>query len=472
MNIVQENTAPLEASIKVELKQEDYQEKVSAELKNVQRKVQMPGFRPGKVPFGMVKKLYGKNVLVEEVNKILQEALYKHIQDNKLDILGQPLPDQERAEDIDWDGQTDFTFHFQIGLAPEVELELDSDISVDYHKIMVSDDMVDSYLTDIRRRYGKMEHPAESQEEDVLMGEFMEVDDKQEAVPEGKVNKSNLYIQYVKDQDVRKSLVGLKPGASVVFDVLASVGSETEAAAMLGLKKEELAQHSPLFRFTLESISRMIPAEMNEAFYEKVAPGREIKTEEALREFVREQIGMQYQADVDKHLRNEVMKKLISITNLSLPEKFLKKWLLEVGNEELDAEKVENEFAQAADTFRWQLIENHLIKKYELDVKPEEINSHLEYYFRRQMKQYGQEDPEQEMIDGFIKNISSNKDEIKKVYDHLFEEKLLKAFKEKLNLKEIEMGFDEFVTLVTEKYAADKAQNEAGAEAQTESETK
>ena len=167
---------------------------------------------------------------------------------------------------------------------------------------------------------------------------------------------------------------------------------------------------------------------------------------------------------MDKHLKNEIMKKLIGMTQLSLPENFLKKWLVEVNKEELTPEKVEKEFAQAADTFRWQLIENHLVKEYELEVKPEEINSHLESYFRAQMKQYGQDDPDQGMIDQFVKNISSNRDEMKKVYDHLFEDKLLQTFKSKLNLNEIEMSFDEFVKFVTEKYAADKQNLEGEAE--------
>lgn len=436
----------------MDLQKDDYQDKVEKELKTLQKKAQMPGFRPGKVPFGMVRKLYGKSVLVEEVNKVLVDAVYQHIKDENLNILGHPVPDHELAGKVDWEEQKEFTFHYLIGLAPEVNLELNDQIEVDYHRIRVGDDVVDNYMSDLRRRYGKMTNPGVSEEEDVLLGEFSEMLSDAEAKPEGKVNKGNLYIKFLKDEDVKSRLTGAKPGESVVMDMGKAVGSDAEIAAMIGVKKEEAGNYGPLFRFTIESISRIEPAELNDDFYEKVAPGKEIRTGEALREFVREQVSMQYQVDVDKHFRNEVMKKLLEVTALPLPEEFLKKWLIDANRDEVSPEQVEKEFGQFADTFRWQLIENHLIKAHDLQVSQEEVNSHLETYFRNQLKQYGQEDVDQEMISQFVNNIKSKEEEIKKVYDHLNDEKLLKLFKEKLKLKETELGFDDFVKLVSEKY--------------------
>jgi trigger factor len=452
MQITQENTGPLEAILKVDLQKDDYQDNVEKELKVLQKKAQMPGFRPGKVPFGMVRKLYGKSVLVEEVNKILADAVYEHIKEKKLNILGHPVPDHELAGEVDWEAQTEFTFHYHIGLAPEVNLELDEQIEVDYYRIKVGDDVVDKYMDDLRRRYGKMSHPGVSGEEDVLYGEFVEMLSDDEVKPDGKVNKGNLYIKFLKDGETKSRLTGAKPGESVVMDVAKDVGSETEIAAMIGVKKEEVGNFGPLFRFSIESISRIDPAELNEEFFEKVAPGKEITSEDALRAFVGEQVSLQYQVDVDKHFRNEVMKKLLEATALQLPENFLKKWLVDANREEVGPEQVEKEFGQFADTFRWQLIENHLVKTHDLQVSQEELDSHLETYFRNQLKQYGQEEVDQEMINQFVNNIKSKEEEIKKVYDHLNDEKLLKLFKEKLKLKETELGFDDFVKLVTEKY--------------------
>lgn len=464
MQITQENTGALEAVLKIELQQEDYHEKVDKELKAVQRKAQMPGFRPGKVPFGMVRKLYGRSVLVEEVNKVLVDAVYQYIKDEGLNILGHPVPDQELAGQVDWEEQTGFTFHYHIGLAPEVNLELNDQIEVDYYRIQVGDDVVDGYVNDLRKRYGKMTNPGVSEEEDVLYGEFTEMESEDQSKPEGRVHKANLYIRFLKDESVKSRLVGAKPGESVVMNVSGAVESDAEAAAMIGVKKEEVGNFGPLFRFTIESISRIEPAEMDAGFFEKVAPGKEITGEPDLREFIREQVSLQYQADVDKHFRNDVMKKLLEVTALPLPEEFLKKWLVDANKEEVTPEQVEKEFGQFADTFRWQLIENHLIKTHGLQISQEEVDSHLENYFRNQMKQYGQEEVEQEVVSQFVQNIKSKEEEIKKVYDHLNDEKLLGLFKEKLKLRETALSFDEFVKLVTEKYNTNRPADEQAGE--------
>ncbi len=460
MDITQENKDQLEAVIKVKLTPEDYREQVDKELKNVQKKAQMPGFRPGKVPVGMVKKLYGKSVLVEEVNKILADAVYNYIKENEINVLGNPLPDHDKANHIDWDNQEEFAFEYEIGLSPEINLELSEDIHVDYHKITVEDDIVDNYIKDIRKRYGKMTNPGVSEAEDVLYGEFAEMENEETPKTDGHTHKSNLMIQYVKDEEVQKLLIGTKPGESVVMNPQEAVQSETEAASMLGVKKEELENYSPLFRFTIESISRVEPAELDEELFKKAMPEDKVETEEQFREMLAEQISKQYQADADKHFKNLVMEKLLEETKLPLPETFLKKWLLDTNKEDLTEEKVEKEFDQFSNSFRWQLLENHLLKKYEIEVKPEEVNEHLENFVKAQLKQYGQGDLPQEVLNEYVKNISSNKDEVKKVYDHLFDQKLLDLFKEKLSLKEQKISFDDFVKLVTEKYNKEQAEEE------------
>lgn len=464
MDIVKENTGQLEAIIKIKLNEEDYREQVSKELKNAQKKMQMPGFRPGKVPMGLVNKMYGKSVLVEEVNKILADALYKYIQEEKLNVLGNPLPDDEAAANIDWDNQKEFEFQYRIGLSPEVDLELSDAIEVDYHKIKVAEESIDQFINEARKRHGNMINPGTAEAEDVLYGEFTELDDNGNPKEDGKTNKTNVFIRFIKDEAIKNQLIGAKPGSTVDMDILKAVESETEAASMVGLKKEELQDHNPVFRFVIESISRIEPAEMNEAFYDKVAPGKEIKTEEDFRKFVEEQIEMQYQTDVDKHFRNVVSEKLIGITELPLPESFLKKWLLENNKEELTAEKVEDEFEKAADTFRWQLIENHLLKKYEIEVKPEEVNSELEYFIKAQLAQYGQTDLPQEILDKYVKELGSKQEEVKKVYDHLFDKKLMALFKEKLKLNEIHMEMDDYVKMVNEKYSPDTQEPNAESE--------
>ncbi|MEE4176642.1 MAG: trigger factor [Bacteroides sp.] len=457
MNIVQESTGQLEAVLKVELKEDDYREKVDKELKNLQRKAQVPGFRPGKVPMGMIRKMYGKNVLADEVNKMLVDEVYKYIKDNDLNVLGNPLPDHEAAEKIDWDNQTEFTFAYEIGLAPKVDLELTENIEVDYHRVKVSDDTLDSYILDIRKQFGKHVSPEVAEAGDVLFGEFAELDSPGQLKENGHTHKANLMIDFVKDEEVKKELIGMKIGDTVEFDLVKAVENETEAAGIIGVKKDELSNYNPMFRFTVETISRIEPAELNEELFKKAMPGEDVETEEAFRQKLSDQLSGQYQVDSDKHFRNEVMKKLLEETKLDLPETFLKKWLKDANKGEFTAEQVDEEFPALADTFRWQLIESHLITSNHVEVTREEVTDYLGSFMRAQMRQYGQENVEQELIDGFVKNIMQNQEEIKKVYDDLFDKKLLALYKEKLKLNEVEISFDDFVKLVTEKYQADKA---------------
>jgi trigger factor len=461
MNITQENKGNLAATLKIQLTKEDYNEKVEKALKDMQRKAQMPGFRPGKVPMGLVKKMYGKSVLADEVNKVMIDGIYDYIKENEINILGNPLPDHDKASGIDWENQTDFEFHYDIGFAPAINLELSDDISVEYYKIKIEDSMVEDTIKDITRRYGKMVNPETSEKDDVLFGEFAEVDGESNPIEDGLKNKSNLFIQYIKDEDTRNNLIGKKSGESVDLDIMKSVENESEMAGMLGIKKEELEQYGKNFRFTIERISRIEPAELNNDLFTKVAPETSIATEEDFREYMRSQLSKQYQADADKHFRNEAIKVIVEKANLELPEEFLKRWLLETNkdNDQITAEQVEKEFVSFADSFKWQLIENHLIKSNNIEVKTEEVVAYLKDYMRIQLKQYGQENPDDEILNDFVNRIMTNKDEVKKVYDQLFDTKILELFKEKLKLDEKEVTFDEFVNIMTDRYKSNESKS-------------
>ncbi len=462
MNIEKEMIGTLEASIRVDIGQADYLEQVNKALKDLQKKAQMPGFRPGKVPMGVVKKMYGKSVLAEEVTKIASDALLNYLREQELSVLGQPIPDVEKTGRPDWDEQTEFSFFYHIGLAPEIDMELSDRIALDYPRIQIGKDMLDTHVEEIRKRFGKMVHPEVSEADDVLFGAFVEMQSEDQIKEGGITHEANLYIKYIKDESVQQKLTGIQAGDSLVINVPASVQSETEAAAMLGIKKEELDKHGPLFRFTLQRISRLEPAALNKELYEKVAEGKGMDTEKDFRAFVSDQLSLQYQADVDRHLKNEVMKKLIEVTNLSLPEEFLKKWMLTNHDEEISRETLDKEFDGVADSFKWQLVENHLVKKYSIEVKPEEVHAHLDAYFRAQMRQYGQHEVDQETIDHFIKNIASKEEEIKKVYEHLTGQKLLNLYKEKLKLKEVKMDLDDFVQLIKKTYPSPEAAEAPG----------
>lgn len=454
MNIVQEKTGELTAILKVQLQEDDYQPKVDKALKDMQKKANMPGFRPGKVPLGMVKKMYGKSILAEEVNKVLVDSVYDHIRDNKLNVLGNPLPDNEKSSEVDWDNPAGFEFVYEIGLAPEINIDFSQDISVDYHKIKIEDNILEETIADIRKRQGNFVNPDVAESDDILFGEFVELDGDNKVIENGLTNKTNISIQYIKDQETKNTLIGSKAGDSINMDLVKSIDNDTEMSSMLGIKKEELDAYSKDFKFTIEKISRVEPAELNEELYARVAPNENIKNEQDFKEFIIKQLQNQYQADVDKNFKNEAVKKLLVVADLSLPEDFLKRWLVESNkdNSQISPEQVENEFVSYADSFKWQLIENYLIKENNIEVKHEEVSDFLKNYMRQQLSQYGQTNPEEEVLNDFVKRIASNQEELKKVYDQLFENKVTALLKDKLNLVEKEVTFDEFVKEMTDKY--------------------
>lgn len=452
MDITKENTGHLEASLKIKLTEEDYSDRIQKELREIQKKSQMPGFRPGKVPLGLINKMYGKSVKAEEINKILTDAVLDYIKDEKLDILGSPLPDNETKEAIDWESQKEFEFIYRIGLQPIIDLELSTDIEIDYYRIIVPDKNIDSFIEDSRKRYGKLIYPGVAEEGDVLSGVLTEANEEKKPIEGGKVNNTKIFIQYIKDTEVRDSLIGSKPGSEIFMDIIKAVESESEAAAMIGVKKEELEDYSPFFLFTVDSISRIEPAELNEELYEKIAPGKEIKTEEALREFAGEQFSMQYQKEVDKHFYNLASDKILEIANIELPEKFLKNWMLANKKEGLSAEDIDKEFDKANNAFKWQIIENYLSKKYNIDVNSHEIRKHMEAFVRSQLAQYGQYELPEEALGKYVDELLGKEEEVNKVRDYLFESKLIALMKDKLKLNEKDVSFEEFSELMEAEY--------------------
>jgi len=452
MNILHENTGGLQGLLKLEITEDDYSQKVDSAIRDIQKKAQMPGFRPGKVPMGMVKKLHGKNVLVEQVNKLISESIYNYIKDNDLKILGNPIPVEEKNESVDWDNQKEFEFDFLLGFAPEIDFELTNKIKVDYYKIKVEDKILDEQIKNLRQQYGKLSNPEESGENDSVFGELIQLKDSQTVAEEPVTNKATIYIKDIQDEEIKARFLSRKLNEQIVFDINKAFESKAKAAAAAGVKEEELPAEGTLFRFTIETISRIEPAELNEEFYKKLFPKDEIKTEEELREKLRGEVSKQYQLEVDRHFKNEAIEKLLKKADIKLPEEFIKKWLVDSNREELSLEKVEAEFDKYADSLRWQLLENKILEDHNVKVTEDEIKSHLREYVKAQFRQYGQDNINDEMMDGFVKNIMEKKEEVQKVSEKLLEEKIIEIFKNTLKLNEKQVTFDEFVNLVKEKY--------------------
>ncbi len=448
MNITKESTGNLTAIVKIEVTKDDYEKEVTDALKDHQRKANIPGFRPGKVPFGMVKKMYGNAVMADKINNILSESISTYIKDNDLKVLGNPLPNVERAKDMDFQGQSDFEFFFDIGLAPDFELELSDKIDVDYYKIIVDDNMVDKYLEDMRKRNGIPENPESSEKEDRLFGEFAEVDEAGNVLEGGVKNSASLLPEFIKQEDVIAKLVGLKKGDKIVFNPLKATESATEAAAMLGVKTEEAEELKSDFQFTVEEITRIIPAGLDEEFFSKVYPAQGIITEEQLRDQIRKDAALAYEKETEKQFMNNAIEKLIETSDISLPDDFLKRWLKESNEDKITEEQVDGQYDSFARSMKWHLIESKISEDNDLRVEDEDVKNEIKKYFTSQLPE-GADNEEDSRLSGIVDSVMSNKEEVKKISDKLFDDKLISIFKTKLKISEKDVSYEEFIEIVS-----------------------
>lgn len=444
MNITQEKIDDLNTLVKIKLVPEDYEENVNKRLKEYRKKARIPGFRPGNVPMGVVKKMAGKGTLVEEVNKLLSNSIYNYIVENKLDILGNPLPKEETLSSIDWDNQRDFEFTYELGLAPEFDVELSDKLKFERYQVKIDQKLTDEYVTDVAKQYGKMTNPETAEDDDILYGQFEETDSKGQVKEDGISNKSSLLIKTVSNKKLKKQLVGARTGDT--FEVKVQDFEErTDIARMLGVDRE--AAKKATFRFTLEKVNRLTPADMNQELFDKIYGPGVVKSEEEFRNRVIEEIKNRFEATTDQKLQADIQEKLIEKLKLSLPDEFLKKWLLTSNENPVTKEQIESEYDQYSKGLKWQLIENKIIKKYEVKVSQEELREHIKLLLKQQFANMGQAQIDEEILDDTANRVMQNKKEVERINDQLYSGKLLALFKEKLKIKEKPVSYDEFVKL-------------------------
>ncbi len=448
MNITKENTGDLTAIIKIELKEEDYQEKVKTVLKDYQRKANIPGFRSGKVPFGMINKMYGKAVLAEEINKTISDSLNQFIIDEKLDILGYPLPNTEQTTTVDFDTQTEFEFFFDIGLSPEFEITLDDKIKVNYYTINADDEIVEKYLNDLRTRHGKTNNPEIAGETDILMGTIVELDENDQVVEEGLNQSTSVILNSIKLKTELKKFVGAKVGDTITFNPMKATKSSTEAAAILGISAEDAEKSTTNFNFTITAITHKELAELNEEFYKLVYPQVSIENEEQLKAQIKKDAESSFVAESDRQFMNNAVDKLVELAKIDLPDEFMKRWILENGQGKMTEEQIESQYDSYSKSLKWQLIEAKLIKEHDIKVSQEDVRDQIKGYFSN-MQETKDEETEKRMNE-IVDSIMQNQEETKRIYEQLYDNKLLSVFKSNIKQVNKTIGYEDFVKLATQ----------------------
>jgi trigger factor len=450
MNIVQESTGDLTATIKIELQPTDYSQAVDKALKDIQRRVTIKGFRPGKVPFGMIRKLYGKAALADEINKILSGSLDEYIQQNKLDIVGYPLANEELNGAINFETDTDFTFYFDIGLSPTISIDL-AGIENDYYSITVEDDRVEDYLQNLRKQYGNRITAEFTQNGDLLKGRFMQLDQIGEVMEDGWKHESLLAVSNMKDETFRNEFMDKKIGDIIRFNPLKATQNEAYTAEILDVQRDNRPLLESDYSFTIHEISRIEPAEVDKEFYQKVYPKDEIETDEQFREKIRDEAKAYLQKESDNFFIHEAMEKITRQTEVQLPDEFLKRWLVQ-SDEKITEEKIKMEYDLYARSLKQQLIISRLSKDHGIKVEESDIRNHL----KESIGKYYMIDPADEAfkdnIDQMVTSMMQNKEETGKVYERLFDDQFRELLKENMKLSQIEITYDKFIKKVNEHH--------------------
>ena len=450
MKITQSKVKKMMSSITVEVEESDYIGKVDTTLKKYRKDAVIPGFRKGKTPMSIISKQYKVSVVVDEVNKMIQDELYKHITDNKVRVLGSPMP--MGSEEIDWVNSVDFKFEYEIGLAPEFDVKLGNKDSLNYYNITAEDKLVDNYCTDIAKRYGKMSNPEVSEKGDMVFCTISQLDVNGVLMENGISNDATVSIDVIVDKKNQKKFIGLKKDDHLILNVVSVFENKTDLAAMLNISAEELTGLvSEEFQFTVKQVNRLAPSELNPELFAKVYKEESIKDVKAFKAKIKEEAENSFIVESDRMLKNDVVTFFINKTKLKLPDEFLKRWLVKTSEKPLTMEQVEQEYDMYSKSLKWQLIENKILEEYEIKINNEDLLEHTKKMVAFQMKQYGQPSTDEKQLLDISENILKNDDERKKISDQLFDERTLVIYKEIFKLKNKSISYDDFVKLASEK---------------------
>ena len=446
MNVSLQNIDKVSALLTVKLEKADYQEKVDKALKDMRRKAQMPGFRKGMVPASLIKKMYGKSVLAEEVNKLLSESVYKYIQDNKLNILGEPLPNEEKQPEIDFDAMEDFEFLFDIALAPEFKVEVSAADKVDYYNIEVSDELVNNQIKTYTQRNGKYEKVDAYADNDMLKGLLTELDD------EGKVKEGGIQVENavllpsdMKNDEQKALFANTKVNDVVAFNPQAAWdGNDIRVSTLLKIDKEAAADMKSNFSFRIEEITRFVPGDLNQEIFDQVFGKDAVKTEEEFRNKVKESIAKQFTADSDFKFLIDVRKMLMDkVGKLEFPDALLKR-IMRLNNPDKDEKFVDENYDKSIEELTWHLIKQQLVQANEIKVEQADIVAMAKESTRAQFAQYGMLTVPDEILENYSKEMLQKKESVERLVDRVIETKLSAALKGQVTLEQKTVSLEEF----------------------------
>ena len=452
MNITKETIDELNARVTIKLAPADYQPLVEKSLKEHARKAKMPGFRPGKVPVGVVKKMYGPSVLVDEVNKMLGNKLYEFIGNEKIDILGNPLPSESVEPKADWENPAEMEFTYDLGLAPKIDLELGKNFKFEHYIIEATDKDIENSLENISKRSGQMVEHDTIADNDLVRVQWVELNEDGTIKEGGVLNVSSISLDNL-TEDVKKPLIGAKLGDVIKVNFRDFSSNETDMAAMLAVSKADLETVNDLFKITIEKIQRLTPAELNEELFKKMYPDGSVTSLDELKAKIKQDYADYFVKESDRKLKNDMVLSLLKNTKIELPDEFLKRWLLTIGEKKATKEEVDQEYPNYRDGLKWQLIENKIIRENDIKVSHDELKDGVRDQLRQQFAYYGMQQADDEMMEDMVQKFMQRQEEVKKINDQLYDQKVMEFFKEKATLSESKTTSEKFYEMLAKENA-------------------
>jgi len=444
MNISQENIDELNAVLNVKVEKSDYEERVDDVLKDYRRKASVDGFRPGKVPMGMIRKMYFTPVLVDEVNKLVSESLFDFLKENDVKILGEPLPHMDEEQKVDFEKDTEFEFKFDLGLAPDLNMEVTPKDKVPYYKIKVDKQQQDEYKDSVLQRYGEFKAVDEAGNNELIKGLLVKVDKDGVEVENGiRVENVSMSLEMMKDDDQKVLFSGAKGGDEVVFDVKKAFPNDTELASLLKVDKSEIPLIEGTFKCLIDEVMKFEKAEVGQELFDKLYGEGEVTSEEEFNKRITEEIALNYERESEYRFMVDSREVMIKKAKINLPVEFLKRWMVET-NENITEEQVNEDFEKYENDFRWQLIKEHLLKQQEIKVSEEEALEVAKGIALNQYMQYGISNVPDDYLENYAKEMMSKPEESRKFYEQKGEEKLISYIKSTVKVDEKEVSSEKF----------------------------
>lgn len=447
MNISQDKIDDLNSVLTVKINPEDYKDRVEKAIKAQAKKAKLPGFRPGMVPAAHIKKMYGKNILVDEINNILNDTLNNYISENKLEVLGQPLPRIDDNKEFNWDFTDQFEFIYELGLAPEFNLDFSSKDKLTYYEVKVDEETLASRITNLRKSYGKMSNPDVSAEDDVLYAELKQLSADGSVFEEGISNTASIRLDQVSDEKIKKSLIGLKKEDVIEFDIQKAFGGNADIIAkVLNISEEDAQDLKSKFELTVKNINRLEEGDLNQEFFDKLFGADVVKSEEEFREKIREELESMMVQNADQKLQADLLQFGLDKVSLKLPDEFLKRWL-KATNEKLSDEELQKGYDDFARNLRWTLIENKIIKDNKLEIKYEEVFATAKKRLDAQFRMYSPQPLSEEQLGQYTAQFLQDKENANRIFEEVKAQHVFDYLKGIVTLDVKKIEYNKFLEL-------------------------